>query len=437
MKKIIVLLLISLGLFSDLAAQNTTMLPVGYREPTYYYWDSNWVDVKGICNIVFWNGNGFKTSQGRYCYIDTTLKVIGIAAAIYLEDVPDKQLQPEYFQLYEIGDSCDLDLRLLAEARWDTMTPRYSMQFPCFYNIVPGYPVYEAYFDKPYLVSDSFFVVTTANSCYRGPNENGRVTQPYRTFTIANAADPYENWRQEPPYILCRTYVNMTYNPDASWNMKWGRNELPGTGFQAIFPIFDTAGMSGGGNIVRDTACQQEVRGLSVLDVNAESATLMWDSEGQTVWEVSYGHSGTPAEDGTILSTTSSITTLEGLDTATWYVAYVRSICPNSAPGVWSDSVRFYVPADSTHRIEPTGTPSLISLYTQIMPNPAKDEVMVISSFSISQIEVFSLAGKLLDSFDYGNVLQARLRVDSYPSGAYFIRVHTPSGTTTKKLIIR
>ena len=436
MKTFFTFLLTMIGIMSYSFAQTYTDYPPGQRDPTFYYWDSNWVDVKGTCLVTNTGMIFYKTSHGRYCYTDSSLRVIGIAAAIVVADDTTKDILPEYFQLYEIGDSCDLDLRLLAEARWDTVIPHKRIGFCTYMSNEDYYPVYEVYFDKPYIVADSFYVVCTGNSNFRAQNERGYVTQPYRGHALIRAFDAYSRWWQEPPYIIRRSY-EPTYDPNTLWNMKWARCELESKDFLAIFPIFDTTGMYRGGGTVHDTTCLQEVRGLSVLDVNAESTTLMWDSEGQTVWEVSYGHSGTPADSGTILNTTSSITTLEGLDTSSWYVAYVRSICPNSAPGAWSDSVRFYVPADTTHRIEPTGTPSLISLYTQIMPNPAKDEVMVISSFSISQIEVFSLAGKLLDSFDYGNVLQARLRVDSYPSGAYFIRVHTPSGTTTKKLIIR
>ena len=80
--------------------------------------------------------------------------------------------------------------------------------------------------------------------------------------------------------------------------------------------------------------------------------------------------------------------------------------------------------------------PDMVYRYTSVQPNPATERVEVLSSFGLSRVEVFNAAGrKMMDLKAEG--LKATLDVSKLPSGAYLLRIHTPQGMTTKKLVVR
>ena len=71
-----------------------------------------------------------------------------------------------------------------------------------------------------------------------------------------------------------------------------------------------------------------------------------------------------------------------------------------------------------------------------VSPNPATGSAEVLSSFGVSRVEVFNAADrKVMDLKAEG--LKATLDVSKLPSGAYLLRIHTPQGMTTKKLLVR
>ena len=78
-----------------------------------------------------------------------------------------------------------------------------------------------------------------------------------------------------------------------------------------------------------------------------DSVMLEWDYVAEE-YELSVTHDdGTQPEEDTIYGCSSTFKGLTGLDTATWYVARVRSLCDNGLVSEWSDSVHFYVPGDT------------------------------------------------------------------------------------------
>ena len=80
--------------------------------------------------------------------------------------------------------------------------------------------------------------------------------------------------------------------------------------------------------------------------------------------------------------------------------------------------------------------PEYFGRYVSVSPNPATGSAEVLSSFGISRVEVFNAAGrKVMDLKAEG--LKATLDVSKLPSGAYLLRIHTPQGMTTKKLVVR
>ena len=69
------------------------------------------------------------------------------------------------------------------------------------------------------------------------------------------------------------------------------------------------------------------------------------------------------------------------------------------------------------------------------MPNPAREEVTVASSFRVKAVELYGADGKLLQHKEV-NAVGTTLDLKGLPAGIYFVRVHTTAGVTTKRLII-
>ena len=80
----------------------------------------------------------------------------------------------------------------------------------------------------------------------------------------------------------------------------------------------------------------------------------------------------------------------------------------------------------------------LIYRYTSLQPNPATDRVSVLSSFGITAIEAYDLRGrKVYEVRTPNSEFKVTLDVSSWPRGTYLLRILTPAGPTTKKLLIQ
>ena len=78
----------------------------------------------------------------------------------------------------------------------------------------------------------------------------------------------------------------------------------------------------------------------------------------------------------------------------------------------------------------------LVSRYVTVRPNPATEEARVLSSFGIEGVEVFDAEGRRVAELR-GEGLEARIDVRGWAAGSYLLRVATPLGATTKKLLVR
>ena len=78
----------------------------------------------------------------------------------------------------------------------------------------------------------------------------------------------------------------------------------------------------------------------------------------------------------------------------------------------------------------------LLERYTGLQPNPAAERVQVLSSFGLTGVEVYNAAGiKVQEQKATGYV--ATLDVGALPAGPYLVRIKTPNGTVTKKLLVQ
>ena len=103
---------------------------------------------------------------------------------------------------------------------------------------------------------------------------------------------------------------------------------------------------------------------------------------------------------------------------------------------------RFYMmfpiitPAPEPGDTTAVGAAEMVSRYVTVRPNPAKEEARVLSSFGMTRIEVYNNEGRrVLDRSATG--MEATIDVKAWPAGTYLLRVTTPLGTTTKKLLVR
>ena len=78
---------------------------------------------------------------------------------------------------------------------------------------------------------------------------------------------------------------------------------------------------------------------------------------------------------------------------------------------------------------------SLNDRFTGVLPNPAAGKARVVSSFGMSLVEVFDLNGAaVLKRRTEG--LYTDIDVSRWPAGTYLVRIHTPQGVATKKLVV-
>ncbi len=78
---------------------------------------------------------------------------------------------------------------------------------------------------------------------------------------------------------------------------------------------------------------------------------------------------------------------------------------------------------------------SLLDRLTGVMPNPAAEKARVVSSFGMSMVKVYNASGALVHT-QRADGLYVDLDVSRWPAGTYLVRIHTPQGIATKRLVV-
>lgn len=435
----IVALLSSINVFSQIT--DTLFFGMDKRNPTYFY--DCWADEHmSKVNIgTYSDVNYYPRICAKPVYTNKPLTVIGVAAAVDIKvfnfSVPADTLA-EYFQIYEATET---SFERVAEVRYDTIIPTKYIELehddPYVRDGEQVYaPLFEAYFKTPVTVYDSFYVAYTSwnNEQRLQPNMFGdSIWMSYPPVTIEYLTDIM--WPFDSSYLFCRTnlklrflpiegdfYSTIYYQNESMDTTKW-YNE-PIDFYIPVFPIFDTT-------LYSDTCA--DVSNLSIISTDSVSAILSWDSTNRNVaWQLAYGIEGTTPNNATVIDVTSTVHRLENLNPAQWYVAYVRALCDGGEYTNWTDSVRFYIAGDTTQINIPY---TILEEYTHIIPNPATDKVNIFSSFSIRKIEIYSLKGVKVKEEVVSNT-SSTIDVSNLSEGIYLVKVYTPSGVATKKLVI-
>ena len=468
-------------LFSLSVQSQVTYLHVGDRLPNLYYWDTNWWDYYHLYKPViagdashqeFWGERNpymheGKVEAARYFYIDSSLTIIGVAAAIRADttrlerndlgqvvnhngysysyydtlyvDTSMANREDEYFRLYKpIGDS----MELLAEALWDTKVPPRFMI--CVGKTFPSNtlhwteqfaPLYEAYFANPVTVSDSFYVSNTANNNYKiFHNGKWRKAHPFTIMYFteqSHSTGIFDTAYYGPKPGNVRWRYHMLGGVNETGDTNWHGSYKPiGGSFRNIFPIFDTSRATAW---VMDSCTAPKY--LELIDNTWEYTTIAWNMGTNSLWEMAVRRDSDTWDNAVTTQHTANFATLTGLDTAEWYVVRVRAICDSGRVSPWSNSMKFYVPGNTaTHGTERIET--VVDRYTHLIPNPAHGQVRVLSSFFLNTVEIYTLNGRLVERRTADGIAMD-LDLSGYTPGVYIVRIVTPRGTAFKKLVVQ
>ena len=420
---------------------------------------------------------------GNHMVADRPLKVLGIAACGRMQPVADTTLHNHLGQLVDdlvhFPNTVDTTLagRATDSVHLYKITPEgpqyltggpWRVEYPHRYIILPAgdslnvrdsvtgewytirsvppiVPLYEVMFDKPQVVSDSFMVAGTCN--------NNELTEEMRTQTWPREGGwPYYMWLWERcptrywqvwsgsmghPYRFVRdtSYVTWIKFRQESWRrICMGDRLIPLENvhkhFYVIYPIIDPD---------FDTTLCDAVRDVRQVSATDTTLTLMWNGGNNVQWEVQYAEVN--GWDAWTVTTTVPMVTLTGLREQTNYLVRVRGMCEwDTEYGPWSELVDVYTGAHHDDPPDPPDPPDPLSVsnldrFTQMMPNPASGQVSVLSSYRLSRVVVYDLAGHaVLEQEDDG--LTTTFDVSGLAKGVYVVAIHTPAGIATKRLVV-
>lgn len=88
----------------------------------------------------------------------------------------------------------------------------------------------------------------------------------------------------------------------------------------------------------------------------------------------------------------------------------------------------------------PSNTQSLSEVELEkmcyLMPNPANNYFKVMSHYTINNIQVFDMVGKLLIETKVSN-FEKDIDISNLSSGTYIVKINTAKGSVKKKLIVK
>ena len=257
-----------------------------------------------------------------------------------------------------------------------------------YYDTFPK-PVYERYFTTPQIVHDTFYAGFTRTNYQLSEKDSAwHLIRPH--FCCVNVGYPDQRALDE---VVAYLYQDSLQNP-AEWYFQRDYNH----GRFFLFPLLTPPDTTNPGDTILNPADTLVILPGDTLVIGGD----------------------------TIVNTGDTV------------------IVPPGGPVIIGGDTIAVGPGD-TIIVSPGGTPGvglrqtdLLYRYTALQPNPATDKVRITSSFGLSRIEAYDAKGRLVKELSIPNSqFSTNLDVSSWPRGAYLLRIHTPAGTTTKKLLIQ
>jgi hypothetical protein len=411
-------------------------------------------------------------------YTPVPLKVIGVAGVSRRGNItggfkPAANIFQEYYYIYS-ADSSGLTLR--SQTPWSSLDPSRKLHLKihrswvdwsdgvtihdtcCWYKPVEYYlPIQEYYFDSAFYVADTFYV----GGSYFGnrpaymtgvPSSDTIKTTYYYANTKHIRGIACNTELQDPTYYdfiseSCFPYgVHMKMKRDRhQWgNMPDALLPLDSIPWEDVppdvaYPILIYPIIEVDTTVAPADACPP-VSNLQVT-TDGTSATVTWDGfPNYSYVELSYGLCAVPQSQWQTLEVQDiSHHTFTGLASAACYQVRARAYCDTSkTETAWSAPVSFNTGADTTGgggddslAIHST----LLSQLTFLAPNPASDEITISSSFSLQEVDIWTVDGVWVHHQPVTGH-RATLPVDFLRPGTYIIAIRTHNGTTHKKLVI-
>ena len=302
-------------------------------------------------------------------------------------------------------------------------------------------PIHEYYFDSAIIVEDSFYVGGTffgGDTDFTGINDPTLIRTYYWTVSYGDGHEypceavvnyiPGNCTLESGLYKSKYGFTTMAGSPirtfaDAPWVWQdriFGRHIL-------IYPLVEV-----------DTTVAPSWACLPVDNVQVTSsgrlATVTWDVfPNYSRVRLRYGKAQFPQSQWTEIDVTgNTLYTITDLQPQTRYGVTMKAECDTiKKASPWSEPVTFFS-GGNTEGIEGT---TLLSQLTFLQPNPTKDEMTVTSSFSLKEIDIWTVDGTMVY---HGGCTGHDTKVDVswLRPGTYIVAIHTHNGTTHKRLVI-
>ena len=135
------------------------------------------------------------------------------------------------------------------------------------------------------------------------------------------------------------------------------------------------------------------------------------------------------AEDGTLVDCAAHQSPIITVDPDSQYVAYVRARCrfARDVWGDWSDPVSIWL-NDPGDGIGTAAEPAVT-----LTPNPAGDHVAIAAEGGVTLVEAYAENGACTYRVESP---AATIDVSRWTPGTYILRIHTPQGVATRKLVV-
>ena len=267
---------------------------------------------------------------------------------------------------------------------------------------------YEFYFDSPIVIAageaDSFYVTRAF------------LWGPPRMLQYCGV------------YMTGQGHVSIGESPGFvhHWSDDVGQRELIWGG---VFPIIG----------YRCTAPTE----LSLVDTADGIASFRWRPHADAeVYQVAYGAAGFNPDSNILYSRTDNSVRIDIISPD--YELCVRKGCrfttANYDTLIWSEWSRYRRESDSSNgNLDDTvaiGKVDMDSRLVSLTPNPASDCINIVSGIEMERVEAYNAEGRRMAE-QPASGYEATLAVKAWPAGTYLLRITTPMGTVTKKLLVQ
>ena len=377
MKKIILSFVMLFALASTATAQDTLLLfgPKG----NYHY--NEWPITPGDTMIC----GGFQGALAYYHYTQDTLKIYGIVAS----------LEPEILGPYDIGYIVDTSLdKVSATLRLYKHTP----------------------LDMVYQLGENLFVEMAEPPTYYMKID--AIVEDWGVFVQSPVYAVYERYFDDPVTVTDSFYV----------------------GYDQLY-LYNSSG-----HPMNRYVSTIEFKGLhDAVALNVPHMLYSggyWDGN-PTGWFFMGLHLYypylfpilTPLPDTTVMACDTLQVSGDTIIVRDTLIVGGGTMVVNGDTIVYYDTIVHYDTIIYTVGLQDN---SLLGRLTGVMPNPAAETAKVVSSFGLTMVEAFNMAGEKVHTLRLPDApLSATLDVRRWPSGTYLLRIHTPQGTAVKKLIVK